>query len=252
MSHWLIHAPPYRPNSAGKRAMFRLCDRLRAIGEDAYVTERCRPVSWDCPVSTTVRASTIAVYAEHPGVNLLNARQCVRWLLNEPGWLGSVRVYPPWDVVVTWADEFTRGTAHEGAPVVRLGVMEPGLFYRPETPGTLRLGYVGKGPHGSPMDETGTGVGELARWAPVPEVDEWMTREWPTTRDDVACLLRRASDLFSYDDRTYLADEAAACGVRVWTPRDGAWSRHEAWAPVPWDDTTGAERLVQLCRERGW
>jgi len=237
--------------------MFRLCHELRAVGEDAYVTERQRPVTWDCPVSTAVSAKTIAVYAEAPGGNPLDAQRVVRWVQNYPGWTGGATHYAPWNLVVYWHEDF-RAAAEAAAGRdleghrLQVGLLEPWLF-RPEG-GTRKLGYVGKGPRGAQMrlvaPSVGEAVGDPSAWAPLPDVDEWLTRTWPCTREDVAALLRSASDLYCYDTVTMLADEAAACGARVWQPHEGAWRRRAAPPLVAWDDTSDVRRLVGLARER--
>lgn len=197
MLPYVLCAPDYHHASAGIRATHRLVHELNEHGQRAYTACAGNPV-WNEP-TWQGGENCIVIYPEVVYGNPLGAPNVVRWVLNTPGYLGGDVTYDPREIVYTWSHRFTL------APLLTVNVMEHDLFYDNGHFRDTDACYMGKGNY--------RGVSELADTRALPHI----TRSpcWPSTRLELASLLKRTGTLYTYDDCTAVVDEALACGCRV-------------------------------------
>ncbi len=190
---YVIHAPSYRGNSGGVRALYALCHELRTRGLDATVkdcggaTRTGEACPWDAPAAAGSDRDAVHVVPEvygsppHPRV--------VRWLLNRerhPGAAGERWAWCP--------------AVGPGLPTLAVNPVELDTFRPKDRPGRGTLYYVGKGT----FDPSAVPPGSLE-----------IAPDWPADRPQLAELLRRADTLVLFDPLCALAVEAVLCGTPV-------------------------------------
>lgn len=189
---YVIAAPPHLHNSAGVRVLYDLQKWLVRAGYDAIVCTHTQ--NYYVPQFR----EDIVIYPETFPGNWLRAKRVVRFILNVPGKLGeSSSSYD--------ADEFLVAYNRHLAPyadgrVLQVPSVEP-WFYDPGEAAQrdVDVVYVGKGQNSGHHP---------------PDCAE-ITRAWPSSRREVANLLRRTRTLYSYDHFTMIVAEAQLCGCKT-------------------------------------
>ena len=193
---------PQGGGSAGIRVLHALCDELRRRGCSAAIYPYGRRVrlagSPDTVTSITddMRENDIVVYSETVWGNPLAFRHVVRWVLNVPGRLGGERTYHEGELVVAWLRRYA-----DTELTLRLDLVDRTLFYDDGGEKTTDAVFVYKGGK----------VRRTPELAGLPVI----TKTWPSSRTELAALLRRTRTLYSHDANTCLVEEAEACGAKV-------------------------------------
>ena len=210
---FVVVAPDYTEAHGGVVALHRLCDRLNAIGYEAFIhpigaLAETRP-GWLTPLRRgRSLKDVVAIYPEIVTGNLLGADRVVRWLLNRPGWFtGRTMDEGPDDLVVAFNTQIS-----PGHPVLSVPLNDPTVFFPKDRPGSGSLLWIGKGTVPSHFDRSETVL---------------ITNNWPARREELAALLRAADVLYTCDWLTSVIDEALLCGTPVVLIGDQAWARHE-------------------------
>ncbi len=218
MRPYVIWAPPFVQSSAGVRALYVLCEKLREAGRTAAMELLGNGMPWyrgwfEVPLNVGYAPSeftreqyenAIHVYPEADFGSPPDPRRCnVRWILNTPGHLpnpGSRTTFDE-ELLFPWSKQFLPEAPDE--MLLQVSTIEYGLFSEdPSVKKFIDAYYVGKGRFRTEVEGDHFGLVEI-------------TAEWPCTREDVATLLRKTRTLYTYDDTTQLNEEAALCGCRV-------------------------------------
>jgi hypothetical protein len=247
----VICAPPYSHNSAGLRALYRLCHFINLVGGDAsiYPGTQVHP-TWNTPRrDTAITDRTIVVYPEI-FFRTSAAKRVVRWVLNEPGLLGGPKSYDA-DEMVFYYHEMYRAAAQAataelltGERELQIAVIDPELFFNDRSrPRLYDCVFIYKG------------KAIYDRMRPRETRDAYEIRsDWPASRAETAALLRGCRRLYTFDACSAIIMEAVICGVQVFIVRpDGELYE------VPWlfpdyareyYDMSAAARFLRLVNER--
>jgi hypothetical protein len=210
---FIVVAPDYTEIHGGVVALHRLCDRLNALGYEAYIhpigAEGTVRPGWRTPLRRgRALRDAVTIYPEIVSGNPFGSTHVVRWLLNRPGWFtGSPMDEDPNDLLVTFNSQISAEHA-----VVSVPLIDPSTFFPKDQPGSGGLLWIGKG----------TLPEDFERFDNM-----LVTNSWPTKRTDLAALLRGADVLYTCDWLTSLIDEALMCATPVVLVGDQTWTRDE-------------------------
>lgn len=200
---YVICAPQYS-KSAGCRVLFKLAELLEEKGYTAYVFappsdeyKKCRYIT-PKEITDELRGNAIMVYPEVVFGNPLQFQNVVRYVLYFPGKNGGAKTYHNSEMIFTFFEEY-----YPSADVLFISTMDRSLFYQDDTPKTTDCYFVYKN----------------GKWRDVPEFKDMVeiNMSYPKERSDLAALLRKTKNFYSYDPYTLLLDEATACGCNVFT-----------------------------------
>lgn len=192
-SPYIIMAPPYRHNSAGVRALYRLKDELVKRGYAVSICQGCES-GWKAPFGS------IVVYPEIVEGNPLQGKTVARWVLNYPGCLGGDKEYDKNELIFTWSE------LYYDAPLLMLPLIED--FFRNEAlPRSGECFWVGKGRE---IYESTYAQNHIV----LKDMQE-ITYDWPATREELAKLFNEKEVFYTYDNNTILTREAEMCGCKV-------------------------------------
>jgi len=207
----IIHIGYYFPRSGGNKVCHRLCHLLRKLGHDAYVTSRGNP-DWDTPLfSGPLTATDIVIYPEGWGpINPLGAARVVRYILYYPKMRFGDHKIPASEYCMVFNEDYFQGAVDQYAgtltqdDILPIFTIEPELFKPSSTPRTIESAYyVGKGEGGASSSH-------------LPTKSVQITRDWPSTRANLAAFLQSVKTVYCFDHNTALVCEARLCGCDVW------------------------------------
>lgn len=189
----------------GPRVMMKLAVALKRAGCEVYRYVRQGtpknavdgiPILSDDGLTAAFRARAVVVYPEVIAGNPLRIQNVVRWVLFYPGRNGGAYKYYRGDAVFTFMPEFYRG-----APQLTPPWLDDGLFFDDGRAKEFDCCFVHKG----------------GRWRDVPETRglRVITMKDPSTREELAELLRSIRVLYSFDNCSSVLDEAELCGAEV-------------------------------------
>lgn|GEM_PF-2794033 len=235
LRRFVVAAPDYTEGHGGVVAMHRLCDRLNAIGCEAFIeplgdaTGVTRP-GWQTPLwRGRSLESAVMIYPEIVTGNPLGASRVVRWLLNRPAWFtGEAMDEHPDDLVVTFDQQIAP------FPVLRVPLIDPTRFFPKDVPGEGSALWIGKGTLPVDLDRSDTTL---------------ITNSWPATQAEMGTLLRSVDVLYTCDWLTSVVGESLMCGTPAVLVGDQSWSRDEV-RMMP-GMTWGAEGLDAARRDAG-
>lgn len=208
---YYIEAPAYRRNSAGIRVMHLLCHVLNRCGHDAwlYPTGGTNPL-WHTPMLTPqivqqhaqAGRRPITVYPEVVSGNPRHGGSVVRYLLNRPGLIGGDTEFPASDLVFAYTQHLLpAGESPEH--VLFMPPIDSSIFHNRDNPHDGQrngwLFYPGR--HAEALQEH---QALAARCILI-------TRDWPTSPQEMAALFRRSERVFCFES-TSIALEAILCG----------------------------------------
>ncbi|WP_434656475.1 glycosyltransferase [Pseudomonas sp. R3-56] len=207
---YYIYAPNYRRSSAGIRVLHMLCDALNRSGHEAYVVSRVLNPNLITPyLSNDVIAlhrsqglEPIAVYPEIIDGNPLGAGIVVRYLLNQPGYLGGSGIYEPDDLLFA----YSRGLLQPGTPeenILHLPAIDLSIFCPPVNPAKRIPGKVCYYQGRAAQAKIDPGL--------LPPDATEITPEFPDSWEGLADLFQQC-EYFYLAERSGLAAEAALCG----------------------------------------
>ncbi|MGX1173702.1 glycosyltransferase [Pseudomonas sp. R151218B TE3479] len=207
---YYIYAPNYRRSSAGIRVLHMLCDALNRSGHEAYVVSRVLNPNLITPyLSNDVIAlhrsqglEPIAVYPEIVDGNPLGAGIVVRYLLNQPGYLGGSGIYEPDDLLFA----YSRGLLQPGTPednILHLPAIDLSIFCPPANPAKRIPGKVCYYQGRAAQAKVDPGL--------LPPDAIEITPEFPDSWEGLADLFQQC-EYFYLAERSGLAAEAALCG----------------------------------------
>jgi hypothetical protein len=192
-----MYSVDYRNSSAGVRACHRLVHELNERGYVAYSCNKTNP-DWNELPWENQTPEFIAIYPEIIYGNPLESSHVVRWVLNVPGKLGGDNCYDPREIVFAWDRKYL-----SEVPLLTVNIVERDLFFPNNIPGVHELCYLGKGHL------------RVSQESPITSQLIHITSNWPSTRIELAELLRNAKTLYTYDDCSMIVCEAIACGCKV-------------------------------------
>ncbi|MDL2207705.1 hypothetical protein LJC09_04810 [Desulfovibrio sp. OttesenSCG-928-F20] len=196
---YIIHAPPLS-KSTGVRMLYTLYEFIRNRGFEAFIycTGEHRgyfQFITDAELDKHTRLNDIVVYPESVPGNPLRFRRVVRYVLYYPGKMGGDKSYHPKEVVFTWTPMYYK-THQLFFPCVDIT-----LFRDEKLPKTQDCYFVHKG----------------GKWKDIPEVEGLLeiNMSWPTSREELARILKTTGTLYSYDAASLINTEASLCGAKV-------------------------------------
>lgn len=207
---YYIIAPPYQRTSSGIRVLHMLCHALSLIGEEAYVTTtvthpRLRTSSLTTEITARHEALGLDPITVYPEVIVGNPRRSgsvVRYLLNRPGLLGGTADFDPTELIYGYGEQVLPDNV-DRQNVLFIPHMDLTIFNNQDNPlDSKRSGsllYVGR------YHEALTLYPELVANSTL------ITRDWPTSHEELAALFRRSAELHCFES-TGVALEAAICG----------------------------------------
>jgi len=215
---YLIVAHDYRRQSAGVRALHRLCHHLNEAGYDAFVeTPHIHP-DWnektaDESLRLELARDGIVVYPEVEEGNNLQAQRVVRFILNAPGLIRGSGVFCENEILFGYCGLMRRYLRDE-MNILTVPVAQTNLF-RTESDQSMRAGglyWIGK-------EATTAG----------PEAEGWLqiTLDWPVSWEQLSELFRRRGLFISYTMYTHLLVEARLCGCPAAVIPNGRYNRLE-------------------------
>jgi O-antigen biosynthesis protein len=181
-----IWSPPYRHNCGGIKVLFKLNELLLKRGYDSRIVLDGEPIQND-------ELDYIAVYPEVVSGNPWVAKNVVRYILYFPGINGGQKEFDQNEVKFTFLKQYYN------APTLYINTIETELFNNknlPEKKGVLY--WQGKG----------------QRILPNCEFTE-ITYQYPSTRKELAELLRKSEILYTSDTYTAVIEEALRCDCLV-------------------------------------
>lgn len=208
---YYILSPEYERTSAGVRAMHLLCHYLNQAGQEAYIvasvihpglrTPRLTPETRENHFLTS--RIPIAVYPEIVFGNPLNTPNIVRYILNHPGLITGPKKFPDADLLYFFNFEYTKHLAEWPIKLLKIPLIDRNIFHPPEEKSNLfrcgSLVYQGRATDA-----------EVA----YPKIAKCITKNWPSSHQDLAELLRSSEKLYIYANSS-LIQEALACGCPV-------------------------------------
>ena len=199
---YVIYAPIYS-KSAGCRVLYRLAELLEQKGYEAYVFappsddyKKCNYISHK-EITEELRKNAIIIYPEIVEGNPLQFQNVVRYVLYYPGKNGGRTVFHKSELIYTFLNKY-----YPKADLLFISTLDYTLFYKDNTPKTVDCYFVYKN----------------GKWRDVPEFANMIeiNMKYPETRKELADLLRRTKNFYSYDANTLLLAEAAVCGCNVY------------------------------------
>jgi len=148
----------------------------------------------------------------------------VRWILNRPAWFtGSEMDHDESDYVIVFTPQID-----SRLPILNLPLIDPTVFFPKDVPGNGSLLWIGKG---ALPNDFGLHRSTL------------ITGDWPTSRQELACLLRKAEVLYSCDWLTSLVGESLLCSTPVVLLGPQDWSEQDIqmWPGMTWFEDNGIE-----------
>ena len=193
--NFTIFAPNYNEKSGGSWVLHFLCDQLNKIGHTStvfiYEKEQITNPNFNTPVGHI--QNSVVVYPEIIVNNPLNATNVVRYLLNKEGALQKRMInWGKTDYPLSYSKAFRDDCESLFYPICDLS-----LFYDNGTERTQNAFYIGKG--------------YLTGDCPKLDCFE-ITRTFPSTKQELADVLRKSKILFSYDAFSATNIDAALCG----------------------------------------
>lgn len=214
----MIWSPGYTHNSAGPKALHRLCHELNLAGCQAFIWSDATNPEWHTPIWQGPIGDAIAVYPEVVSGNPLHAERVVRWVLNTPGKLGGDRSYDPAEVVYSWAQIFY------DAPILNLPTIELDIYFDRHLERSIGTYFTGRG----------TANRDLPGFVEI---------SWNVLRDRhrLADLLNHAEVMYSFPNVTGLIDIAGLCGCPVIIVPSGEFTKEQLdaqmdWTGIGWDE----------------
>ena len=198
-----IICAPALSGSAGVRALYVLRDELEAHGHEARMFVFARKarrlastVKQILKIDEDSRNRDVVVYPETVWGNPLGFRRVVRWFLNRPGLLGGTAHLNSGELSFVWSRRY-----FPTGPCLRVDVIDRSLFYNA----------------GCVRDTDATFVYKCGRVRETPELAGLteITMDSPSSRQDLANLLRHTRTLYTHDGDSSLLVEALACGAQV-------------------------------------
>ena len=195
---YVIYAPKYCASN-GVRVLFKLADELIKRGHNVYLfsePSQGKDYKYINKLTKQLRNNAVIVYPEIVFGNPLNAKKVVRYVLYYPGVNGGDAKFDENEMIFTFSSEY-----YKNADLLSISTMDLSLFYRDDTPKDINCYFINKG----------------GKWKEIPEFKDFVeiNMSYPSTREELANLLKRTKTLYSYDRHTLLAEEAYACGCEV-------------------------------------
>jgi len=194
MKPYVIWSPDYRRISGGIKVLYLLGKLLRQRGLQAEMKMTHGSFvenPWSVPECLEVPENAIHVYPEIVEGNPSGSDRVVWWLLNHADKPGCKFVWNP---------------KISNSPVLNVPYIEPDIFYPSHGQRSGVLVWVGKGVMGL-----------------VPDGARVITSHWPSSRKELADVLRSAEYLISFDPYSAMVHEATLCGCPVVVVGNGRW-----------------------------
>jgi len=221
---YLILTHDYRRNSAGIRALHKLCHALNRLGQRAWVTSRVVNEEWQTPVADPRTIEHIAqygvvVYPEVEDGNPLGAERIARFVLNVPGRIRPAR-FTEGEQTFAYCELLAKFLERVDGlltvPVVDHRVFHPWCLLPVRIWTTY---WVGKG-------------SDVPRVPGTKRAIE-ITLDWPKSWANLAHLFRTSKWFYSYQPYSALIVESRLCWCPTVAVPNGLWTREEFVAGTP-------------------
>lgn len=176
------------------------------------------PPPWLCPLHDGPVGGSIVIYPEVVSGNPLGAKRVIRWVLNDPGFLGGDAFYSDEEMVFVYDPQklpivnrsISRAIGLER--VLWTGLVDPSIIYPDASVAkTIECSFTHKGR-------------ALSRRFPLPHADILRLEKLTPSFRDLGDTLRRTRILYSYDHYSNVLREAVICGCDVQViSEDGVW-----------------------------
>jgi O-antigen biosynthesis protein len=240
-----IFAPYYNRDSGGVVVMHRLCHELnQRSGIEAYLNTPDINPEWNTPLWNFDTNEFIAIYPEIVDGNPFNAKQIVRYVLNNAGKLGGPRSYDPEVIIFAFSElfnDFNLPPEH----IMWLPVLNTDIFQDQHLPRSGIIYYDGK-----------AAVKSFPELATAKKI----TRETTHNQQQLAEIFNHAELFYSFDNITGMTDIARLCGCPTIIIPNGEYTKerylkHETgWEGLGWgvEETQLAQSTMnsQVVRER--
>lgn len=190
---------PKLSNSNGVRVLYRLADTLINLGYNVYlfsVPDKNFRYNYITEINEDLRQNAVVVYPEFIIGNPLRFRNVVRYVMYYPNKLMEQN-FAENELIFVYERKYL-----DYGDVLWVSGLDESIFYKDEKTVKDRDCYfVYKG-----------GI-----WKDIPEFANMtkITRQYPKTRKELGELLRRTKTLYSYDDSSFILEEALLCGCEV-------------------------------------
>lgn len=197
---YIICADTYG-KSCGPKVLYKLRDELASRGFKAYMfcygKRNYNPDVFIDDITDEQRNNDIVVYPEVFEGNPLGFRNVVRYVLQDPEFWGMSREFDSSEKIFVFDVP-----CYPNAPYLRFDTIDRNLFFYDKN---------------CPKDMNCYFVYKRGKFRDVPEIKDWceITMKWPEKREDLAKLLQRTKNFYSFDDRSSILVEAQLCGAQV-------------------------------------
>jgi O-antigen biosynthesis protein len=203
---YIIFAPPYRHNSGGIKVLYELSYQLNKHGCESYVfvwdggyyaSNKYQTCSYEFVIDKIGKGAWV-IYPEIVSGNPLNAKNVIRYVLNEPGKIGGDKVYDSSELIFAHSNGLAQ-FAPKGH-ILQTPHIELDLFKNNNIDRKGTCFWVGKGQN-------------VTR---KPELEELeITYTYPESREELVYIFNTKEVFYTYDDFTCVIDEAGLCGCPV-------------------------------------
>lgn len=208
---YYVVAPDYQRTSAGIRVMHQFCAALRLCGQEAWISTGITNPLLDTPKLTREVQQQhleqgqipIAVYPEVVGRNPLHCHVVTRYILNKPGLLGEKPQYKDSDLLFVYEPELLAEVSASWG-VLHLPSIDTSIFHNGGNSPDRQGWCVYPGRYADGLKDHSA---LLANCTVI-------TRNWPSTREEMAALFQRSEGVFCFEN-TAISMEARLCGCPV-------------------------------------
>lgn len=199
---YIIVAPGYKTNHSGIVVLYKLCDKINKLGNNAYIYQL---IDNDLPKNMNVMAinriyaedlikeNAIVVYPEIVQDNILRAKRTVGWQLGP-------------SPLVDFKEKFYFNLQYcpsKPDRILRIDPIDHNLFKEDETKEKkYNTVWIGKG-FANAEDLSG-----------IPNM-KLITYQWPTSQEELSEILQQTKTFYTFDAYTSLTNEAVLCGCEI-------------------------------------
>ena len=203
---------PKLSNSNGVRVLYKLADILESRGFNVYlfsVPDKNLHYKYVTKITKDLRENAIVIYPEMIVGNPLKFKNAVRYILYYPNKLMTDNFYSD-ELKFVYDSEYSKT-----GDILYISGLDESLFYEDNNiEKTKDCYFVYKG----------------GQWKDIPEFKSMtkITRQYPKTREELGNLLRKTKTLYSYDDCSFILDEAVICGCDVKLVRENGFEDYKS------------------------
>jgi len=203
---------PKLSNSNGLRVLYRLADALKSRGFNVYlfsVPDEKSEYKYITEISDDLRKNAVVIYPEMIVGNPLKFNNVVRYILYYPNKL-MINNFNSEELEFVYDREYSKT-----GDILYISGLDENIFYEDKNAEKNKNCYF---------------VYKGGEWKEIPEFKNMVkiTRKYPKTREELGNLLRETKTLYSYDDCSFILDEAIICGCDVKLVRENGFEDYKS------------------------